>query len=94
LAQQTPDPYYTEAPTPESVEAQRLASLKGANTKAALALSAVEAVEASLRAEERQDEADELEQAAQLLRQAQAYLARHIPQAKKNCRLCGQEVPR
>jgi hypothetical protein len=92
LAQQTPDLHYTEAPSPESVEAYRLASLRGAQTKAGLALSAVEAVEASLRADERQDEADDLAQAAQLLRQAQAYLARHIPQAKKNCRLCGQEV--
>jgi hypothetical protein len=83
--------YYSEI-TPESVEAQRLASLKGANTKTALALSAVEAVEASLRAEERQDEADDLEQAIQCLRQAQVYLARHLPQAKRSCRLCGREV--
>jgi hypothetical protein len=91
---QHPEPYYTEAPSPASVEAYRVASLRGAHTKAGLALSAVEAVEASLRADERQGEADDLEQAAQCLRQAQAYLARHIPQAKRSCRLCGQEVGR
>jgi hypothetical protein len=92
LAQQTPDLHYTEAPSPESVEAYRLASLRGAQTKAGLALSAVEAVEASLRAEERQDEADELELAARRLREAMEIVARLLPQAKKSCRLCGQEV--
>jgi hypothetical protein len=88
---QHPEPYYTEAPSPASVEAQRLASLKGANTKAALALSAVEAVEASLRADERQDEADELELAARRLREAMEIVARLLPQTKKSCRLCGRE---
>jgi hypothetical protein len=92
MAQQTPDLHYTEAPTPESVEAYRLASLRGAHTKAGLALSAVEAVEASLGAEARLDEADELEAVARLLREAQERLSRLLPQAKKSCRLCGREV--